>query len=94
MRSDITGAYAPFGSVPLVGLSTCWKTAEPVAKPCLADSFHRETALRVEGARLHTGKTELPGVEVTAHPIAESVLVLLTRDDDDSVTIYFHITSH
>ena len=78
------------GSVPLVGLSTCGETAEPIAKPCLADSFHRETALHVERARLHAGKTELPSIVVTADPVAESVLVILTRDDDDGMTIHFN----
>ena len=90
MRSDITGACAPLGSVPLVGLGTCGETAEPAAKPCLADSFSRKTALHVEGARLHAGKTELSGIEVTADPIAESALVIPTGYDEYRMTIYFH----
>ena len=78
------------GSVSLVGLSTCGETAEPVAKPSFADSLHRETALHVEGTWLHGGKPELPVIKITANPIAGSALVTLTRDDEDSVTIYFH----
>ena len=82
------------GSVPLVGLSTYWETAEPIAKPCFADSFNRETALPVEGAWLHGGKPELSVIKVAADPITESALVTLTRDDENSVTIDSnHITS-
>ena len=43
----------------------------------------------MEGAGLHAGKPEFSGIEVTADPIAESALVI-SRDDDDSVTVYFH----
>ena len=79
------------GSVPLVGLSTCGEATEPVATPRFADSFYRETTLPVEGARLHGGKPELSGIEVTADPITESALAILTRDDEDCMTIQFHI---
>ena len=92
MRSDKTGACAPSGSVPLVGLSTCGEASEPFAKPCFADPLHRETALHVEGAWLHGGKTELSTIEITADPIAGPALAILTRDDEDRVTIYFHLT--
>ena len=78
-------------SVPLVGLSTYWETAEPIAKPCLADSLHGETALHVYGARLHGGKPELSAIEITADPITESALVTLTRDDEYRMFIYLHI---
>ena len=88
MHSDKTGACAPFGSVPLVGLSTCGEAVDPIAKPFLANPFYRETALHVEGAWLHAGKPELPSIKITANPIAASVLVLLTRDDEYRMTIY------
>ena len=51
------------------------------------DSFHRETALHVEGAWLHGGKPELSTIEITADPIAGSALAILTRDDEDCVTM-------
>ena len=76
------------GSVPLVGLSTCGEATEPVAKPRFADSFYRETTLPVEGAWLHAGKPELSGIVITADPITESALAILTRDDENSMTMY------
>ena len=76
-------------SVPLVGLSTCGETAEPVAKPCFANSLRRETALHVYGAWFHGGKPELSAMEITTDPVTGSVLAIPARDDEYCMTMNF-----